>query len=58
MCVYGRHKQRTVYDINNNLRYYQRLMKGLRDAISQGTLEQFVDAFYKRIGKEKPALID
>jgi queuine tRNA-ribosyltransferase len=31
-------------------------MKGLRDAIAQGTLEQFVDSFYKRIGKEKPAL--
>ncbi|MCW8995992.1 MAG: tRNA guanosine(34) transglycosylase Tgt [Psychromonas sp.] len=42
----------------HNLRYYQRLMKGLRDAIAQGTLEEFVDSFYKRIGKEKPALND
>jgi queuine tRNA-ribosyltransferase len=40
----------------HNLRYYQRLMKGLREAIAQGTLEEFVDLFYKRIGKEKPAL--
>lgn len=40
----------------HNLRYYQRLMKGLRDAISAGTLDAFVDIFYKRIGKEKPVL--
>ncbi|WP_028866411.1 tRNA guanosine(34) transglycosylase Tgt [Psychromonas hadalis] len=40
----------------HNLRYYQRLMKGLRDAIEQGTLEQFVDTFYKRIGVEKPVV--
>jgi len=40
----------------HNLRYYQRLMKGLRDAISAGTLDEFVDTFYKRIGKEKPIL--
>jgi queuine tRNA-ribosyltransferase len=40
----------------HNLRYYQRLMKGLRDAITQGTLDDFVDTFYKRIGKEKPEL--
>ncbi len=40
----------------HNLRYYQRLMKGLRDAISAGTLDEFVDLFYKRIGKEKPVL--
>ena len=40
----------------HNLRYYQRLMKGLRDAISAGTLDEFVDIFYKRIGKEKPVL--
>jgi queuine tRNA-ribosyltransferase len=42
----------------HNLHYYQRLMKGLRDAIAQGTLEEFVDSFYKRIGKEKPVLND
>ena len=40
----------------HNLRYYQRLMKGLRDAISAVTLDEFVDLFYKRIGKEKPVL--
>ncbi|AGH80979.1 queuine tRNA-ribosyltransferase [Psychromonas sp. CNPT3] len=42
----------------HNLRYYQRLMKGLRDAITEGTLESFVDEFYKRIGKEKVPLLD
>ncbi len=40
----------------HNLRYYQRLMKGLRDAIEQGTLDEFVDTFYKRIGVEKPVI--
>jgi queuine tRNA-ribosyltransferase len=40
----------------HNLRYYQRLMKGLRDAIEQGTLGEFVDTFYKRIGVEKPVI--
>jgi len=40
----------------HNLSYYQRLMKGLREAIEQGRLEDFVDTFYQRIGKEKPLL--
>jgi queuine tRNA-ribosyltransferase len=30
----------------HNLRYYQRLMAGLRDAIAAGTLEDFAAAFY------------
>ena len=30
----------------HNLRFYQRVMKGLRDAIEQGKLEQFVANFY------------
>ena len=29
----------------HNLRHYQRVMAGLRDAIQQGTLAAFVDAF-------------
>ena len=31
----------------HNLRHYQRLMAGLREAIQQGTLASFVDAFFK-----------
>ena len=42
----------------HNLRYYQRLMKSLRDALDTGTLDEFVDSFYKRIGKEKPVFND
>ena len=30
----------------HNLRYYQNLMKGLRSAIEQGTLCDFVECFY------------
>ena len=30
----------------HNLRFYQRVMKGLRDAIEQGKLEEFVAEFY------------
>jgi queuine tRNA-ribosyltransferase len=30
----------------HNLRYYQNLMKGLRSAIEQGTLSDFVEGFY------------
>lgn len=40
----------------HNLRYYQRLMAGLRDAIQQGTLAAFVDAFYARRGLPTPPL--
>jgi queuine tRNA-ribosyltransferase len=32
----------------HNLRYYQRLMAGLRQAIEQGTLADFVSAFYAK----------
>ena len=32
----------------HNLRYYQNLMKGLRSAIEQGCLEEFVEAFYAK----------
>ena len=31
----------------HNLRYYQNLMSGLREAISKNTLNTFVDNFYR-----------
>ncbi len=40
----------------HNLRYYQRLMQGLRDAIETGALDAFVADFYQRRGWEVPAL--
>ncbi|MCE1781644.1 tRNA-guanine transglycosylase, partial [Enterobacter hormaechei] len=40
----------------HNLRYYQRLMAKIRQAIEEGNLEQFVEDFYQRIGKPVPAL--
>lgn len=39
----------------HNLRYYQNLMKGLRDAIENDSLDQFVDEFYRKQGQERPA---
>lgn len=38
----------------HNLRYYQRLMAGLRDAIETGKLTDFVDEFYQRRGMSTP----
>ena len=38
----------------HNLRYYQNLMSGLRDAIENDCLEQFVDDFYQRQGQARP----
>jgi len=40
----------------HNLRYYQYLMAGLRDAIQQGKLAAFVDAFYLKRGLPTPPL--
>ncbi|MFT0213511.1 tRNA guanosine(34) transglycosylase Tgt [Pseudomonas sp. F1_0610] len=40
----------------HNLRYYQRLMAALRNAIEQGTLTAFVDEFYARRGLATPPL--
>jgi queuine tRNA-ribosyltransferase len=40
----------------HNLRYYQRVMQGLRDAIEQGKLDDFVTEFYRRQGKPVPPL--
>ncbi|MFD2167830.1 tRNA guanosine(34) transglycosylase Tgt [Thalassotalea euphylliae] len=42
----------------HNLRYYQRLMKGLRDAIEAGTLDDFVEDFYARRGLPVPPLAE
>jgi len=39
----------------HNLRYYQRLMGGLRDSIEQGKLADFSHAFYARRGAACPA---
>ena len=37
----------------HNLRYYQKLMQDLRDAIEQGSLDDFVAAFYEKTGPIK-----
>jgi len=42
----------------HNLRYYQRVMEGLRNAISEGQLKTFVHDFYARRGQEVPELAD
>ena len=36
----------------HNLHYYQALMAGLRGAIAEGTLDSFVDEFYRGLGAE------
>ena len=38
----------------HNLRYYQNLMQGLRDAIETGRLSGFVTEFYQRRGQIRP----
>ena len=40
----------------HNLRHYQRVMHGLRGAIQQGTLTDFVDNFYARLGQPVPPM--
>jgi queuine tRNA-ribosyltransferase len=40
----------------HNLRYYQRLMQGMRDALDAGTFELFVTDFYQRRGLDVPKL--
>lgn len=42
----------------HNLRYYQRLMASLREAIEQGRLDDFVSDFYARRGMEVPELAE
>ncbi|MBO9492698.1 tRNA guanosine(34) transglycosylase Tgt [Thalassotalea sp. G20_0] len=38
----------------HNLRYYQRVMAGLRGAIEEGKLEAFVAEFYRKRGQDVP----
>ncbi len=40
----------------HNLRYYQLVMTGLREAIAAGELEAFVADFYRALGKDVPPL--
>jgi len=40
----------------HNLRYYQRLMAGLREAIEQERLDGFVADFYTKMGQSVPAV--
>jgi len=40
----------------HNLRYYQRLMAGLREAIATNELKAFVEDFYKQRGQDVPEL--
>jgi queuine tRNA-ribosyltransferase len=40
----------------HNLRYYQNLMQGIRDAIDTDTFDEFVTAFYTKQGREVPPL--
>ncbi len=42
----------------HNLRYYQTLMAGLREAIEQGKLDDFVTGFYSNRGMEVPPLAE
>lgn len=42
----------------HNLHHYQRLMQGLRNAIEDNRLEDFVAEFYADIGREVPPLED
>jgi queuine tRNA-ribosyltransferase len=40
----------------HNLRYYQRVMEGLRNAIAENTLDEYVEEFYRLKGMEVPEL--
>ena len=40
----------------HNLRYYQRLMQGIRDAIEQDKFDEFVNEFYSKRGQTVPEL--
>ncbi|MCH8550533.1 MAG: tRNA guanosine(34) transglycosylase Tgt [Natronospirillum sp.] len=42
----------------HNLRYYQRLMAGLRQAIESGRLSDFVTEFYAKRGQNRPVSAD
>ncbi len=40
----------------HNLRYYQRVMQGIRDAIENNSLDEFVTEFYEQKGMQVPSL--
>jgi len=40
----------------HNLRFYQNLMRSMREALDNGTFDEFVDEFYARQGLETPPL--
>lgn len=40
----------------HNLRYYQRVMEGLRNALDNNQLDDFVAEFYEKLGRPVPAL--
>jgi queuine tRNA-ribosyltransferase len=40
----------------HNLRYYQRLMAGIREAIATQVFDEFVDSFYQKLGRTTPPL--
>ena len=40
----------------HNLRYYQRLMQNIRDAIEQDKFDEFVNEFYSKRGQTVPEL--
>jgi queuine tRNA-ribosyltransferase len=40
----------------HNLRYYQRLMQGMRDALDNGNFEAFVSDFYQKLGRDVPEI--
>ena len=42
----------------HNLRYYQRLMQGMRDALDHARFDEFVNDFYQRRGMLVPELVD
>ncbi|MDO4223459.1 MAG: tRNA guanosine(34) transglycosylase Tgt, partial [Acinetobacter sp.] len=42
----------------HNLRYYQRLMEMMRQALDDGTFDEFVADFYARRGLDVPPLAD
>ena len=42
----------------HNLRYYQRLMAGIRASLEAGEFDQFVEEFYQKRGMDVPALVE
>ena len=40
----------------HNLRYYQRVMEGLRNALDNNALDEFVGEFYEKLGRPAPEL--